>query len=148
MTVDRVGGIALAALALFTLEESYRLRLPLGSLQNPGPAYLPVLLALLLLGFGVLVAALGGRTAQLMSVGWHEWRHGAAILLVCAFMALALERIGYRLTIFVSLATLLGALERQRWLTTILFSAGFAFGSYYLFATLLRVPLPIGPGGL
>jgi hypothetical protein len=148
VTVDRVGGIALAALALFTLEESYRLRLPLGSLQNPGPAYLPVLLALLLLGFGVLVAALGGRTAQLAAVGWHEWRHGAVILLVCAFMALALERIGYRLTIFVSLATLLGALERRRWLTTVLFSAGFAFGSYYLFATLLRVPLPIGPGGL
>jgi hypothetical protein len=109
---------------------------------------LPVLLALLLLGFGVLVAALGGRTAQLAAVGWSEWRHGAVILLVCAFMALALERIGYRLTIFVSLATLLGALERQRWLTTVLFSAGFAFGSYYLFATLLRVPLPIGPGGL
>ena len=148
MTVDRVGGVALAVLALYTLEESYRLRLPLGTLQNPGPAYLPVLLALLLFGLGVLVAALGTRTAQLAAVGWHEWRHGAAILLVCAFMALALERIGYRLTIFVSLATLLGVLERQRWLTTILFSAGFAVGSYYLFATLLRVPLPLGPGGL
>ena len=41
MTVDRVGGLALALLALFTLEESYRLRLPPGSLQSPGPAYVP-----------------------------------------------------------------------------------------------------------
>ena len=148
MTVDRVGGLALALLALFTLEESYRLRLPLGSLQSPGPAYVPVLLALLLLALGVLVAALGARTAPLAVIESREWRHAVAILLVCAFMALALERIGYRLTIFVSLAALLGLLERQRWLTTLLFSAGFALGSYYLFATLLRVPLPLGPGGL
>src|SRR5205814_1858515 len=85
MTVDRVGGLALALLALFTLEESYRLRLPLGSLQSPGPAYVPVLLALLLLALGVLVAALGARTAPLAVIESREWRHAVAILLVCAF---------------------------------------------------------------
>lgn len=148
MTIDRVGGGALALLALLTLEETYRLRLPLGTLQNPGPAYLPVLLAVLLLGFGALTVAFGAKADRIVDVGWTEWRHGAAILGVCAFMAWALERLGYRLTIFVSLVALLGLLERQRWVTTLVFSAGFAFGSYYLFATLLRVPLPIGPGGL
>jgi hypothetical protein len=61
VTIDRVGGGALALLALFTLEETYRLRLPLGSLQNPGPAYLPVLLALLLLGFGILTIVFGAK---------------------------------------------------------------------------------------
>jgi hypothetical protein len=70
-----------------------------------------------------------------------------AILVVCAFMALALERLGFRLTIFVALAALLGLLERRGWRTTLLFSAGFALGSFYLFATVLRVPLPRGPGG-
>jgi hypothetical protein len=147
MTIDRVGGGVLTLLALFTIEETYRLHLPLGTLQNPGPAYLPVLLALLMLAFGVLVVAFGGKAPHIASVGWGECRHGAAILLACAFIAFALERLGYRLTIFVSLAVLLGVLERQRWVTTLAFSAGFALGSYYLFATLLRVPLPLGPGG-
>jgi hypothetical protein len=147
MTIDRVGGGALALLALLTLEETYRLRLPLGSLQNPGPAYLPVLLALLLLGFGALTAAFGAKAERIVDVGWTEWRHGAAILGVCAFVAIALERLGYRLTIFVSLVALLGLLERRGWLTTLLFAAGFALGTFYLFATVLRVPLPRGPGG-
>ena len=147
MTIDRVGGGALALLALLTLEETYRLRLPLGTLQNPGPAYVPVLLALLLLGFAVLTTAFGAKAERVGAVGWSEWRHGAAILGVCAFMALALERLGYRLTIFVALAALLGLLERRRWVITLLFAAAFALGSFYLFATLLRVPLPRGPGG-
>ena len=147
MTVDRVGGGALTLLALLTLEETYRLRLPLGTLQNPGPAYLPVLLALLLAGFGGLTVAFGAKAERIVDVGWTEWQHGAAILGVCAFMALALERLGYRLTIFVALTALLGLLERQRWVTTLVFSAGFALGTFYLFATVLRVPLPRGPGG-
>ena len=145
MTIDRVGGAALAALALFTLLESRTL--PLGTLQNPGPAYVPVLLAGLLFVFGVCIAALGARSARLAAVGWSEWKHGLAILGACAFIALALERLGYRLTIFVALVFLLGVLERQGWLTTLLFSAGFSLGSFYLFSTLLRVPLPYSPWG-
>ena len=146
MTIDRVGGLTLAALALFVIEESYRLRLPLGTLQNPGPAYVPVLLSVLLLAFALMVAALGGRARSMASVSWREWRHAAAILGVCAFVALALERLGYRSTIFLALVVLLGLLERRSWLTTAVFAAAFAFGSYYVFATLLRVQLPLGPG--
>ena len=146
MTIDRAGGLTLALLALFVLEECYRLRLPLGTVQSPGPSYVPVLLALLLLGVAVLVAAFGARATPLSSVSWSEWRHAAAITAVCAFMALGLERLGYRLTTFIALAALLGLLERQSWITTVIFAGGFALGSYYLFATLLRVPLPLGPG--
>jgi putative tricarboxylic transport membrane protein len=148
MTIDRVGGLALAALALFTLEEARRLKLPLGSLQNPGPAYVPVLLAILLFGFGVLVAAFGARGPHVARVGWGEWKHAVAIVVVCAFMALALERVGFRITMFVALATLLRLVERRSWITTTTFSAAFAIGSYYVFATLLRVPLPLGPGNI
>ena len=145
MTVDRVGGLALAALALFVIEESFRLRLPLGSLQSPGPAYVPIILSLLLLGFGGLVAVFGAHSAPVGAVGWGEWRHAAAILLVCAFMALALERLGFRLTIFIALVLLLKGVERQSWITTAVFAVGFALSSHYLFATLLGVPLPRGP---
>ena len=146
MTVDRVGGVALALVAAFTLWECRKL--PLGTLQNPGPAYTPVLLALLLLGFAILIVAWGARSERIAEVGWSEWTHGAAIVVVCAFMALALERLGYRLTMFIALAALLGGVERRRLLITLVFAAGFALGSFYLFATLLRVPLPVGFRGL
>jgi len=59
MTTDRVAGAALVGLALVVFWASRGL--PLGSLRNPGPAYLPVALALVLLGFGALLVALGKR---------------------------------------------------------------------------------------
>lgn len=122
--------------------------LPLGSLRNPGPAYVPVVLALVLLGFGALVFLVGGKAPRLAAVGWSEWRHAVAIFLVCAFAALALERLGFRLTIALSLAFLLGVVERKGVAVTAAVSIVFAGAAFFLFDTLLRVPLPRGPFGL
>jgi len=148
LTTDRVAGVALAALALVVLFESWRLKLPLGSLHNPGPSYMPVLLAVALFGFAILVAGVGGAATSVRAVGWAEWRHAAAILGTCAFAALALERLGYRLTMALSLAFLVGVVERKRVIATLVFAVTLAAGTYYLFDTLLRVPLPRGPFGL
>jgi hypothetical protein len=148
MTTERVSGVALALLALAVLEECRRLKLPLGTLATPGPAYMPALLALALLLAGVLIVALGRDATTLGAAGWHEWRHTLAIVIVCAFVALALERLGYRLTIALACAFLLGVVERKGLVATFLFSVGMAAGTYYLFDTLLRVQLPRGPFGL
>lgn len=106
LTTDRVAGAALVLVALLALWDSRGL--PLGTLHNPGPAYVPVLLAGGLLVLGALIAATGRRAARLGDVGWPEWRHVLAIVAVCAFAAWGLERLGYRLTITVSLLALLG----------------------------------------
>jgi len=148
MTTDRVAGIGLALFGLVILEESWRLRLPLGTLAMPGPAYLPALMAVALLISGALIAAQGARAPRLGAVGWREWRHAAAILAVTAFMALALERLGYRLTMALACALLLVLVERKSLPAALLFAVSLAFGTYYLFDTLLRVQLPRGPFGL
>ena len=145
MTIDRFGGIALTVFALFTLWESRKL--PLGSLQNPGPAYAPILLATILLAFAICIVALGGRSGRLAAAGWSDWRHAIAILGVCVFMALSLERHGYRITIFAALALLLGVLERRGIVTTAIFAVAFSAASFHLFAVVLRVPLPRSPWG-
>ena len=147
LSVDRVAGAALALFALIVLWESRRL--PLGSLSNPGPAYMPVGLALLLLVGGAAIAALGSAAAPLSSLGFRtEWRHTVAIFAACAFCALGLERLGYRLTIFVALLFLLFVVERKGPVASLVFAAAFAAGTFLLFDTLLRVPLPRGPLGL
>ena len=109
---------------------------------------MPVVLALVLLGFGALVFLLGGGAPGLAAIGWSEWRHAVAIFLVCAFAALALERLGFRLTIALSLAFLLGVVERKGVAVTAAVSIVFAGAAFFLFDTLLRVPLPRGPFGL
>src|SRR5262245_8212294 len=145
MTTDRIAGIGLAVFAAFVVEESWRSRLPLGSLAMPGPAYVPVVLAVALLVSAVVIAVQGGRAPALATLNWGEWRHVAAIVAVCAFMALGLERLGYRLTMLLAAAFLLTVVERRPALPAVLFAAALSLGTYFLFDTLLRVQLPRGP---
>src|SRR5437762_499806 len=85
VTTDRAAGSALVVIGLIAVWESRRF--PLGSLHRPGPAYMPTLLALLLIIFGIGVALLGSRSQRLSEVGWHEWRHAVGIFAACAFSA-------------------------------------------------------------
>lgn len=146
LTVDRVAGAGLAVFALFVLWQSRVL--PLGSLANPGPAYMPVALATLLLLGGLAIAVLGRDTPPFSTLGFGEWRHAVAIFAACAFAALALERLGYRLTILIALLFLLAIVERKRPVVAVVFAVAFAAGTFFLFDTVLRVPLPRGPSGI
>jgi hypothetical protein len=146
MTVDRVAGMALVLIGFITLWESRVF--PLGSLHRPGPAYMPVVVASLLIIFGVTVFAMGGRAGRLAELDWSEWRHAVAIFGACAFAAWGLERLGYRLTMAVVVAFLLLVVERKGWALGLALTVALAWGSFFVFDTLLRVPLPRGPFGL
>ena len=146
LTSDRAAGAALVVIGLIAVWESRRF--PLGSLHRPGPAYMPTLLALLLIVFGIAVAMMGSRSQRLSEVGWHEWRHAVGIFAACAFAAWGLERLGYRLTMAAVLVFLMLVLERKGVVLTVVLTIAIAWGSFLLFDTLLRVPLPRGPFGL
>jgi putative tricarboxylic transport membrane protein len=146
LTPDRLGGSALCLLAVFVMWESRRL--PLGTWHDPGPGYFPVLLAVILLVLGSLVCVMGGRAAPIATVGWSEARQALVILCVCAFICLGLERLGYRVTMLAALLFLVWLVERRSFVTAVIFAFALAFGSFYLFDTLLRVPLPRGPFGV
>jgi hypothetical protein len=145
LTTDRAAGSVLVLVGLVALWESQQF--PLGSLARPGPAYMPVVLGLLLVAFGALVAVMGARSGPLSAVGWHEWRHAVAIFAACAFVAWGLERLGYRLTMGAVLLFLVGVVERKPLATALIMTVAVAGGSFLLFDTVLRVPLPRGPFG-
>jgi hypothetical protein len=102
------------------------------------------MLALLLLILGFSLAATSGGT-KWSSIEWTEWRHAAAILIGCLVAVVGIERFGYRLTVFLILMFLLKIVEGRGWLLSVVLSCALAFGSFLLFHTLLRVPLPQGP---
>ena len=141
-----MAGAALVLIGLVAIWESRAF--PLGSLARPGPAFMPILLASLLIAFGLAVAAMGGEAQGLGDVGWHEARHAVAIFACCAFAAWGLDRLGYRLTMAGVLAFLLLRLERVPLPLGIGLTIAMAWGSFYVFDTLLKVPLPRGPFGL
>ncbi|HEY7649133.1 MAG TPA: tripartite tricarboxylate transporter TctB family protein, partial [Methylomirabilota bacterium] len=89
----------------------------------------------------------GAAAPSVAALPWTEWRHAVAILGACAFMALALERLGYRLTILLTLLALLTVVERKGWIVAAVFALAFSLGTYFLFGRVLRVPVPQGPFG-
>jgi hypothetical protein len=139
---DQFSGLMLFALALFAgfANREY----PLGSLEDPGPGYVPLLIAIFLGVMGLLIALRGRGSPTLRETKWPEGRRAAVILVACAVATYALEPIGYRITITALLIFFLGVLERKKPLTVALVSVGFALLSYYVIGTLLQVPLPRG----
>ncbi len=133
----------------FALAVAFESRvLPLGTLAHPGPGAMPLGLALLLAVLSALVVIGGGESQPLKSLRWGEAGHALAILAASGFAALAFETLGYRLTIAILLVWLLGIVERKPLIMVAAFAAGAPAATYFVFARLLRVPLPIGPWGI
>ena len=142
---DQVSGLILLGLALYIgwLNREF----PVGTLAEPGPGYVPLLLAAGLGGIGLLIAVLGGRSALLRTIPWPESGRAVVVLIACTVVALSLEHVGYRLSIAVFLVFFIGVVERKKPLAVALVAVGFSLASFYIIADLLHVPLPRGPWG-
>ncbi len=143
-TIDRVSGAVLVLLGAAMLWESRAL--PMGTLGKPGPAFLPVVLAGVVIALAVLVVVFGGRSPLLRTVDWSEAGHAASTVAACVFAVFALERLGYRITMAVTTGFLLGATGRCRPVVIVTIGLGFALVSYWVFRH-LGVLLPDGPLG-
>ena len=67
---DQFSGLILLALALYVGWENRVY--PVGTLQEPGPGYLPILLAVCLGAMGLMIALWGVKSAPLASMKWTE----------------------------------------------------------------------------
>ena len=145
MRNDQLSGLMLLALSLFVMWQNRTY--PLGTLQEPGPGYTPLVIAVFLGLTGLAIALRGFASAPLADMKWPEARRAGLILLACAVATYSLERVGYRLTIAALLVFFVGVLERKNPLVTATVAIGFSLLSYYFIGTLLHVPLPQGPLG-
>ena len=142
---DQVSGLMLLALALFVGWQNRTY--PLGSLQEPGPGYVPLLIAVFLGVMGLIIAVRGAGSKTVGEMRWPEARRAVMILLACGVATYALEPIGYRITIAALLVFFLGVLERRKPLAVAIVAVVFSLLSFYLLGDVLRVPLPRGPWG-
>ena len=142
---DQFSGLMLVALALYVAwaDRVY----PTGTVHEPGPGFMPLVLAIFLGLMGLLIAAWGARSLPLAEMRWPEAKRAVTILIASAVGIYVLEDVGYRLTIMVLLIFLMGVIERKPPFMVAILSIGFSFLSYYVVADLLLVPLPRSPWG-
>ncbi|HSR12676.1 MAG TPA: tripartite tricarboxylate transporter TctB family protein, partial [Thermodesulfobacteriota bacterium] len=121
--------------------------LPLGTNSNPGPGYFPLILAIIVVILGGILFLRGGKGGAFRSIKWPEGGHAAAIFACCIFATLGMEVVGYRITMMGILFFLLGIIERLKLWQTCALTVGLAIGSFYIFDSFLKVPLPRGAWG-
>lgn len=142
---DQLSGLMLLALAILVGWQNHAY--PLGSLQEPGPGYVPLLIAVFLGLTGLIIAVRGAGSKAVAEMQWSEAKRATMILLACSVATYALEPIGYRIAIAALLVFFLGVLERRKPLAVVTVAIAFSLLSFYLLGDVLRVPLPRGPWG-
>jgi len=145
MTVDRISGAFLVLLGLFVAWEGRVL--PLGNQSHPGPGYFPLLLAILLMILGGILVIRGSQGESFRALKWPEGGHAIAILGCCIFATLAMESIGYRITMVIILGFLFGPVERLKLWQVCTLTAVLGLGTFWIFDSFLKVPLPRGGWG-
>jgi hypothetical protein len=143
---DQIAGALLAVLGGYVAWASTEY--PFGTVAEPGPGYLPFVLALVLAAFGLILILRGSVIADERMASFGDFPHALLLLIVLGAAAYGIERLGYRLTVASMLIVLLLFIERCRVWLSVAATAFVALGSFYLINNVLRVPLPIGPWGL
>lgn len=132
--------IAVAAAAMFVTRN-----LTVGTAADMGPGYMPLAVALIILGFGVFLIGRGLLAGHAQDIEAVQIRPLLAILISVGVFALLAERAGL---VVASLATILiaGLGGREfRIVESVLFACVLTACAVLLFVRVLALPIPIWP---
>ena len=144
---DQTSSLVWLGFALLICVESFRL--PLGSIHDPGPGFLPLLVGVLLAGLSVIcfLQARKGPSAEPKG-SWYSterWKNLVWVLLALLAYAVALDSLGFLISTFLLLIVLFRfGMEPQRWAWAIGGSVIASLSCYAVFELWLRTQLPKG----
>ena len=139
---DLLFGLFLVAVAAGTLVATRKLAI--GHAADMGPGYMPRVVALALMGFGLFFS---GRGLWRMRVGIArvQLRPLLAILASVGVFALTAERLGLAIASVVAVILASFATREGRLIETLAFAVVLSGAAVLLFVKLLGLPIPIWP---
>jgi hypothetical protein len=118
-------------------------RLGVRTVKNPGPGFLPVMMALLLILFSlfILVKGLGSPAG---SMGKIPWRQPVFVIVAIFFYMFLLDWIGFLTSTFVLMFMLFGLLikGKNRWRSVLFYSLVTALSAWLVFEKVAKMPFP------
>ncbi len=124
-------------------------RLPFGSLHEPGPGFLPLLLSFVILGLSLslLVRTVIKGRIQWRGIGTPLVKSLVKIspvLLLLSLYAISIDTLGFLTVTFLFIFLLLEVTYRQKWWVSLITALTGSLGSYLIFQVWLQSQLPKG----
>jgi putative tricarboxylic transport membrane protein len=143
MGTEAIGSVFWLAVGVFFAVGGILLKL--GTLRNPGPGFLPLLMALFLVSFSLFVFVRGLVEPGKLLRG-VQWRSQAVLVVSVLLYGVLLGLAGFLFSTFVLMAVLFGLFfeGKGRWRKVIFCAAATALIGWLVFYVALKVPFPRG----
>jgi len=146
LRADHVAGAFFVGIGVLVIALSGDL--PTGTLSLPGSGFMPKIVAVLTIFFGLVLALRGGESKPFAEVQWSDVKHATMVLAITAIGVALYEWLGFLTTNILLMFALLVVIERRKALPAAAYSVGVVAITYVLFVYLLKTPLQIGPFGI
>lgn len=147
--LNRISSLFLIGLSLLIFYSS--LNLGIGTVQKPGPGFMPILASALVFSLSFLVFIKEIKTTGLAkdeerqaSLGWENLIKPINLVIALCGYSFVLELFGYLITAFLLMFAMLFIYEPKKWYIHIIIAAIVANLSFLVFYKWLRVQLPMG----
>lgn len=119
------------------------IKLGLGTMRNPGPGFLPLIMSLFLISFSLFILSRGlaGPERFLQGIRWK----GRVLAIASVFLyGLVLDLVGFLFSTFIMMFLLYGVFwtGNRRWGWVFVYAAATALIGWILFDVVLNVPFP------
>jgi len=121
--------------------------LPFGTLSFPGAGFLPDILAVLTILFGLILVGRASESKPFASVPWSDAKHAGLVILLTAAAIAVFDWLGFLTTDVLLIFGLLVVIERIKLIPATIYSVGVVVFTYVLFVYALKTPMEPGPFG-
>jgi len=144
--ITTVGASALFWIVVGILACYGATRLGLGSVTEPGAGFIFFWSGLILVILSLVVLADSVRSSEdtVREMEELNWAKIALVLLSLLLYAFSLERLGFVLTTFVLVSSLLSCIEGTNWVRSLGVASAAALASFAIFELWLKIRLPKG----
>ena len=121
--------------------------LPMGDLSMPGAGFLPKILALLTIVFGLTLAARASESKAFVTLEWSNIRHAGLVVAITALATAVYDWLGFLTTMVLLMFALLIIIERRHVVPAAIYSISIVLLTNVTFEYVLKTPLITGPFG-
>jgi hypothetical protein len=143
LRADHVAGAAVVVFGIAVIALSRDL--PTGQLSMPGSGFMPKIVAVLTIFFGLVLMLRARESVPFAQLSWNDGPHAAMVIAAAAAATALYTVLGFVITMLLMLLAVLVLVERRSPLRAGAYSLFVVLLAYVTFEYLLGTPLPTSP---